>query len=275
MPSLWRFELSPDPKKHFVFKSLTPLDTGDAQSQLAAAIKASPKHSLLVFVHGYNVSFFDAAMRTSQLAHDLSFQGEAIFFSWPSAATTSGYSHDEEVVQLSEPAFNHFLDDLEKSGASDIIIVAHSMGNRLVTKVLGSRAAQGKQTSNLRELLLAAPDINAEIFREQILPGLEKLRGAHKSIYASSADLALRASKIVHDYRRVGETIGGVLTFADFETIDASSVSPALRSFGHSYVVDSVKVLGDIAETIDLRFGADQRNLPRQGVPPSTWWRLK
>jgi esterase/lipase superfamily enzyme len=275
LPSLWRFEVSPDPNKHFVFKSLTPLDAGDAQSQLAAAIKASPKHSLLVFVHGYNTSFFDAAMRTSQLAHDLSFQGQAIFFSWPSAATTAGYSHDEEAVQLSEPAFNKFLDDLGSSGATDIILIAHSMGNRLVTKVLSDRISQGKQTPNLRELLLAAPDINAEIFREQILPGLEKLQGTHRSIYASSADLALRASKIVHDYRRVGETIGGILTFTDFETIDASAVSPSRRSFGHSYIVDSVKVLGDIAETIDLRFSADQRNLPHQGVSPSMWWTLK
>lgn len=275
LPSLWRFELTADPSKHFMFKSLTPLGTNDAQAQLAAAIKASPKQSLLVFVHGYNVSFFDAAMRTSQLAHDLSFQGEAIFFSWPSAATTSGYSHDEEAVQLSEPAFDQFLDDLGKSGATNIILVAHSMGNRLVTKVLSDRASRGKPTPNLHELLLAAPDINAEIFREQILPGLEKLQGTHRSIYASSSDLALRASKIVHDYRRVGETIGGVLTFADFETIDASGVAPALRSFGHSYVVDSAKVLGDIAETIDLHFDADQRNLPRQGAPPSAWWLLK
>lgn len=275
LPSLWRFELTSDPSKHFVFKSLTPLDANDAQAQLAAAIRASPKQSLLVFVHGYNVSFFEAAMRTTQLAHDLSFRGEAIFFSWPSAGITAKYAHDEEAVQLSEPAFNRFLDDLEKSGAADIILVAHSMGNRLVTKVLSDRASRGKLMPHLRELLLAAPDINAEIFKEQILPGLANLQGTHRAIYASSSDLALRASKIVHDYRRVGETIGGVLTFADFETIDASGVAPTVRSFGHSYVVDSVKVLGDIAETIDLHFGAEQRNLARQGTPPSAWWVLE
>src|SRR5262249_4586806 len=122
---------------------------------------------------------------TSQLAHDLSLQGEAMFFSWPSAATTGGYSHDEEVVQLSEPAFDRFLDDLGTTGATEIILIAHSMGNRLVTKVLSDRASRGKPTPNLRELLLAAPDINAEIFREQILPGLAMLQGTHRSIYAS------------------------------------------------------------------------------------------
>lgn len=105
-------------------------------------------------------------------------------FSWPSAATTSGYYHDEEAVQFSEAAFDQFLDDLGKSGATNIILVAHSMGNRLVTKVLSDRASRGKPTPNLHELLLAAPDINAEVFREQILPGLAKLQGTHRSIAA-------------------------------------------------------------------------------------------
>jgi esterase/lipase superfamily enzyme len=141
--------------------------------------------------------------------------------------------------------------------------------------VLSDRAARGKSTPNLRELLLAAPDINVEIFKEQILPGLALLQGTHRSIYASSSDLALRASKIVHDFHRLGETTGGVMTFAGFETIDASGVAPLLRSFGHSYVVDSAKVLGDIAETITLHFNADQRSLLRQGAPPAAWWLLK
>lgn len=122
--------------------------------------------------------------------------------------------------------------------------------------------------------MLAAPDINAEIFREKILPGLAAL-DVHRTIYASSSDVALRASKIVHDYRRVGETDGGVLTFSGFETIDATAAAPIVRSFGHSYVVDSTKVLGDIADTLYLNFNADQRSLPQDGTPLENWWVLK
>jgi esterase/lipase superfamily enzyme len=274
LPSLWKFEFSADPSKHFIFKSITPLDSTVAVAEMAKIIGQSSKKSLLVFVHGYNVGFSDAALRTAQLAHDLAFPGTAVFFSWPSAATTKGYWRDEETVQLSEGAFNDFLDKIAGLGASDIFLIAHSMGNRLVTTVLSDRASKGKVVPNLRELLLAAPDINAEIFREKILPGLSTL-AAHRTIYASSSDVALRASKVVHDYRRVGETEGGVLTFAGFETIDASSVAPLMRAFGHSYVVDSTKVLGDIAETLSMRLNADQRNLQRHGTPPAAWWLLK
>jgi esterase/lipase superfamily enzyme len=38
-------------------------------------------------VHGYNVSFDDAALRTAQLAYDLTFDCPAAFFSWPSKGT--------------------------------------------------------------------------------------------------------------------------------------------------------------------------------------------
>jgi esterase/lipase superfamily enzyme len=149
------------------------------------------------------------------------------------------------------------------------------MGNRLVTSVLRDRSAANRIPANLRELMLAAPDINEQIFREIILPRMAALQGVHRTIYASSNDVALRVSKVVHDYRRVGETDGGVLTFTGFETIDASRVAPILRAFGHSYVVDSAKVLGDIAEVLSLHFTADQRNLPRQGTPPAAWWVLQ
>ncbi|MES0030403.1 alpha/beta fold hydrolase [Mesorhizobium sp. M0040] len=272
LPSLWRFELSPDPSKHFVFKQVVPLDSATATSEIAKEL--AKKSSLLVFVHGYNVSFADAALRTAQLAHDLSFPGTAVFFSWPSAGTTKGYWHDEEAVELSESAFDSFLDKIAGLGASEVFLIAHSMGNRLVMTVLEDRASKGKTIPNLREVMLAAPDINAEIFREKIIPGLAALN-VHRTIYASSSDVALRASKIVHDYRRVGETAGGVQTFNGFETVDATSVAPVIRSFGHSYVVDSTKVLGDIADTLYLHFNADQRSLPKEGTPPENWWVLK
>ncbi|WP_128089681.1 alpha/beta hydrolase [Bradyrhizobium viridifuturi] len=274
LPTLWKFEVNPDPSKHFVFKQVVPLDTVAATTELAKAVSQSTKKSLLVFVHGYNNSFEDAALRTAQLAHDLSFPGAAIFFSWPSLGTTKGYWHDEEIVQLSEAAFDDFLDKVAAVGASEVFLIAHSMGNRLVTTVLRDRASKGKTIPNLRELMLAAPDINAEIFKEKIIPGLAAI-DVHRTIYASSGDVALRASKIVHDFRRVGETVDGVLTFDGYETIDASAVAPIVRAFGHSYVVDSAKVLGDIADTMNLHFSADQRSLPREGTPPSAWWVLK
>src|SRR5262249_8546169 len=83
LPSVWKFEARPDPSRHFILKSVTPLTVGGARQEMADTLSRG-KRSVLVFVHGYNVAFADAALRTAQLAHDLAFPGVPIFFSWPS-----------------------------------------------------------------------------------------------------------------------------------------------------------------------------------------------
>ena len=42
-----------------------------------------------MFVHGFNVSFADAARRTAQIAYDLAFGGPGAL-SWPYSATFTG-----------------------------------------------------------------------------------------------------------------------------------------------------------------------------------------
>jgi hypothetical protein len=72
----------------------------------------------------------------------------------------------------------------------------------------------------------------------------------------------------------VGETIGGVLVYPGVETIDASSASLLLRSFGHSYVMDSVPVLGDIQAIITDKAPAKERRLGEVGTAPNIYWKL-
>jgi hypothetical protein len=58
---------------------------------LSASVSASPAKEAFVFVHGYNESFEDAAIRTAQLAYDFGFKGAPIFYSWPSEGRLLGY----------------------------------------------------------------------------------------------------------------------------------------------------------------------------------------
>jgi esterase/lipase superfamily enzyme len=124
------------------------------------------------------------------------------------------------------------------------------MGNRIVGHALQSRADKGKETKKLREVLLAAPDINADIFRTVIAPKLVAMQGTRTTVYASSSDIALKASKVVHGFKRVGETTGGVLTYPGLETIDASSASAMTKGYGHLYIADSPSVVKDIQAII-------------------------
>jgi hypothetical protein len=83
LPSLWKLELNSDPSKHFILKSVQPLNNDIARTELSAKLAAADSKSVLIFVHGFNVNFTDAALRTAQLAHDLSFQGWQCFSAGP------------------------------------------------------------------------------------------------------------------------------------------------------------------------------------------------
>jgi esterase/lipase superfamily enzyme len=79
-----------------------PIAAESIRVQVGAALSGAGSKSVLLFVHGFNVTFTDAALRTAQLAHDLSFGGVPFFFSWPSAGETRSYFRDEEIAQLSD-----------------------------------------------------------------------------------------------------------------------------------------------------------------------------
>ena len=116
-------------------------------------------------------------MRTAQLAHDLKFAGLPFFYSWPSAARITSYLQDADAAELSEGVFEQLIEDLASLPVTDVYLIAHSMGNRIVSKALRARIDKGKDIGKLRELLLAAPDINADLFRTVIAPRLAAMQG--------------------------------------------------------------------------------------------------
>jgi esterase/lipase superfamily enzyme len=275
LPSIWRLQMQPDPNRHFTLKAVNALGVDEARAEMERKLGELPSKAILVFVHGYNMSFDETAMRTAQLAYDLDFPGMPFFFSWPSAGQVTGYLHDTESAQLSEDAFDQVLDDLSRLPAGEVYIIAHSMGSRIVSQALRSRVDRGKSTASLKELLLAAPDINADLFRTSIAPRLKAMLGTQTTVYASSSDLALMASKAVHGYRRVGETAGGVFVYPGFDTVDASAASIAMRAFGHSYLTDSAAVLKDIKSLLRQKLSAKARGLAEAGTRPDVYWSLR
>jgi len=274
LPSLWKLEREADPRKHFILRSVTPLGMDATLKEMGAKLRGISTKALLVFVHGYNTTFDEAAMRTAQIAHDLQFPGLAMFYSWPSAGSVVRYWQDEETARLSEEVFEQVLEDIAKLPASDIYVVGHSMGNRVVGHALQSQADKGRTPKNLREVVLAAPDVSVEIFRSRIAPRLAAMRGTRTTIYASSSDIALKASKVVHGFRRVGETDGEVFTYPGLETVDATNASSAARAYGHLYIVDSPSVLKDIRFLIGRKVQAGLRGLSQVGTTPNLYWRL-
>lgn len=194
----------------------------------------------LVFVHGFKNSFDYAARRLGALKHDLHFKGPAILFSWASCNDGSprGYAEDESTIDWSDPHFRKFLTDLSKAHFSKIHFIAHSMGNRLLLKGLDS----GVHVGRVDEVVFAAPDVDMDTFRE----ALSRLRPAvgRFTMYGSSQDQALRASRFIHRQPRAG-LLDPVLTMPVLDTVDATKVD--LSFIHHSYFVDSTPVEEDIS----------------------------
>ncbi|HEX8606587.1 MAG TPA: alpha/beta hydrolase, partial [Pseudoduganella sp.] len=71
LPTLLRMQPRPEPDGHGVLLRCDVAAHAPFFSTLAETIAASPANSALLFVHGYRVSFEDAARRTAQIAGDL------------------------------------------------------------------------------------------------------------------------------------------------------------------------------------------------------------
>jgi esterase/lipase superfamily enzyme len=88
-PSIWRFELRESPERHVMLLRIGPQSQAGFIDSIRSRISSSRKKEALVFVHGFNVSFRDAARRTAQITYDLGFDGAPILYSWPSRGELS------------------------------------------------------------------------------------------------------------------------------------------------------------------------------------------
>lgn len=246
-PSILRFEFRQDPERHVVLQRTEELDSDEFFNALEGELDARGK-SLLVFVHGYNVTFEDAARRTAQMAHDLDYPGAPVLYSWPSQANWYQYQLDKKNIELSVNHIRQFIVRLaEQSGAETVNLVAHSMGSVGLTAALAEIESSQPM---FNQVVLAAPDIDADIFRTRIAPRIEG-KADRFTLYTSSADFALVASRYFNSGRRVGESEQPFPSFPGMEIIDASAADTSL--LGHSYYGGSVSVLQDLGELLQDR----------------------
>jgi esterase/lipase superfamily enzyme len=239
-PSIFRFEFREDPEKHIVLQKIISLGSQQFWEAVSARTQESKVNEAFVFVHGYCTTFEDAILRTAQMAYDLGFGGAPISYSWPSHGELADYPQDETNAQWSIPHLKSFLQDLAHfSGVKTIHVIAHSMGNRIVSHALQLLYENESKNCRMRHIVLTAPDIDADTFKE--MAAAVRSLADRVTIYCSSRDKALAVSKRFHGYPRLGET---PLVIQGIDTIDASEVDTSF--IGHSYYGENRSVLSDI-----------------------------
>ena len=173
-------------------------------------------------------------------------KGAPVFYSWPADQYfLLTYGKDASSVGWSAPHLKEFLLDLvHHTDAQAINLVAHSMGNRALTTALREIDLQLHDEARLfNQVVLAAPDIDADDFRDNIAPAIQRT-AKQVTLYASSNDIALGASRWLHRKPRAGDTSRGLVVVPGIHTIDVSNINGG--PWGHSYYGGSDPVLRDL-----------------------------
>jgi len=248
-PSIWRLQFGPTPSRHVILRSVAPVEADEYFARLRGEFSNDPRRDLVVCIHGDSVPFAASAKRAAQIAYDVGNSAVPVLYSWPSRGRTVGYIADTAVVRLSGRRLAEFLEELVlRSGAETIHIVAHSMGNRALTDALEimalRRSAEPEITPLFGQVLFAAPDVDAQLFRamaQTFRPLARRL-----TLYASEQDWALVSSRKLHGAEpRAGQ--GGDVLLSDpaFDSIDMSELGEDMLA--HSYFADDSSALADMA----------------------------
>lgn len=276
-PKLWKFEFGESVKRHIVMTSVTETDHTSFHDWLKESLAENDEKSLLLFIHGYNTSFAEAAWRTAQITHDIPFPGIAGFYSWPSSTSVTGYLADIEKADSSITLLETFIEDMViRTGAEKLHIIAHSMGNRIATRALNNLAAKTTFKDHLKtihQIVLAAPDIDKDVYNTQIHPVFKTI-GARRTLYASEKDRALKISKTLRRGRmRIGEGGAGVYVTDGLDTIDASNV----MSHGnhHSYIFETSELLSDLNGLFIKDHSPVERKLKERNLNKMIYWLFK
>jgi esterase/lipase superfamily enzyme len=244
---------SPRADRHVIVGSIEPL-AGSAFATRLEAEAAPTSLDLLVFLHGYNVTFEQAARRAAQIAYDLRFPGVVVLFSWASAGSAFGYAADEDRAITSAEPFANLLALLSGGPWSNVHLLAHSMGNRVLTLALADHRPASFKPG---EAAFVAADVYVPLFRQK-LPRLLDAAGGRMTLYASRNDRALWISSLLHAAERIGHIRnGGPFVAQGVETIDATPVDTSF--LGHSYFSDRVSVLDDLGTLLRERRRARER----------------
>jgi esterase/lipase superfamily enzyme len=244
---------------------LLVIEQGSAQSfvdELSACMTqlVGPSREILLYLHGYNVSFKDAAIRAAQIGRDLGIAGPVVFFSWPSFAMAPFYAPDEASIDRTRRGFIEFIRVLNSVlGLRAVNVIAHSMGNRILEQTASVLVASAERPAvQFGHLVLAAPDVDRGVII-QAAEDYAKLRSAqHRTtLYWNRSDRAVALSGLLHRNLRGGQCGAGI---PNTDSILWTSPGFSLDLLGHGYSAGAEPVLRDIQQLLTTHAPPSERD---------------
>jgi esterase/lipase superfamily enzyme len=238
--------LPPDPRKEFAIIDPARYTSDKAfLSALNRELRSRPpaRRELLLFIHGYNMTTSDAILQVGQFVEDSGFEGVPVLFTWASAGRLHRYVYDLNSALVARPLLIEASELLSKSDARNFHIFAHSMGGFLTMEAIVDVAQkqQFNRTGRLRNVVLASPDIDVDLFRSQM--GEINTNFDSFFVLLSKDDAALRAARrIAGGVPRVGAADAEELSALGVNAIDLSQVQDS-KTGSHSKFAGSPEVV--------------------------------
>jgi esterase/lipase superfamily enzyme len=245
----WAQSGQPDPARHFAAAGARRLAPAAFTTSLRQRIARTGRSHVLVFVHGYNTRFDEAAFRFAQIVHDSEAKVTPVLFSWASWGTLSAYPYDRVSAEIARNGLESLLAKLANDPAvSEVSVLAHSMGGWLAVEAIRQMAIRnGRINGRIRNLMLAAPDIDIDVARQN-----SRDFGSYRpkvSLFVSRDDRALDVSRFIWGSRdRLGsidpdaEPYRSNLAKNGVDVIDLTSIKTGDRT-GHAKFAQSAEVV--------------------------------
>jgi len=240
---------------------------------VAAQLRKTPRKEVLLFVHGFNNRFEDAALSLADVWHFSGRVGVPIFYTWPAGnGGLFGYFKDRESGEYTVFHFKEFLRTLSKVKELEAVhILAHSRGTDVTTTALRelvielrAKGEDPRRVLKIANLILAAPDLDFGIVRQRLIAERFGPAIGQITVYMNRGDSALGLSQRLMAGQRFGRLRvddlgpGEREIFSRIRNVHFVDIEGQSDGFGHGYFRRNPEVLSDIAIAI------------REQVPPGT-----
>ena len=190
---------------------VSSLDRQAFVGQLREQVAASPHQSLLLVVHGFREAFPSALRKTAFLAHVLDINTPVLVFDWPGdqGGTLRGYRRARGLAQTSGQDLAAMLELIvDEVQPRRLWMIANSMGGQVVADtfhLLHRDSGFSDRQAEFENVVLTAPDVDHEEFNQQFRQEMQDL-AENVTVYVSSNDRALLASRLINRGLRLGES---------------------------------------------------------------------
>ena len=225
---------------------------------------------LVLYVHGYRVTFDEVAVQMGSFAHYLG-QQATVTFQWPTGTNFWNYLLDCPRAHRYIPDIERLIALLARTKAQHINVMAYSCGSPLLAAALDRLRSRNYELDHealqrryrLGNVIFVASDVDLKTFaREHVQPALDLARQV--IVYFSQIDRALGFSALLAGTSRLGQPDISDLSAAEierlasnprFQAVNVTDVRGAHEMGGmkgHGYWYANEVISTDVA--LSLRF---------------------